>query len=160
MEDIDDEEYDKTKYFLDPNRNKIYARKGGGHKGLAYSIINDIGLSELYHYRYEERVPAAIFLTYCGYVLVDEAQEGYKDSWDSIERVTYMVVAYCSKAIDEDYIEYLKTTYEGEENVIDDSYDTFIHRKKIIDEIIERIEPIIKEREKWKERQLSGDERE
>lgn len=160
MEDIDDEEYDKTKYFLDPNRNKIYARKGGGHKGLAYSIINDIGLSELYHYRYEERVPAPIFLTYCGYVLVDEAQEGYKDSWDSIERVTYMVVAYCSKAIDEDYIEYLKTTCEGKENVIEDSYDTFIHRKKIIDEIIERIEPIIKEREKWKERQLSGDERE
>lgn len=160
MEDVSDEEYDKTKYFLDKNRNKIYARKGGGHKGLAYSIIQDIGLSEIYHYMYEERVPAAIFLTYCGYVLVDEAQETYKQTWDSSELVTYKVVGYCSKAIDEDYIEYLKTTYEGEENVIDDSYDTFIHRKKMIDEIIERIEPIIKEREKWKERQLSGDERE
>lgn len=160
MEDIQDVEYDKTKYFLDQNRNKIYARKGEGHKSLAYCIINKIGLSELYYRVYEERIPAAIFLTYCGYVLVDEAQETYKQTWDSSELVTYKVVAYCSKAIDEDYIKYLKTTYEGEENVIDDGYDTDIRVKKLIDEVIEKVEIIRKEQEKWKQRQLSGDERE
>lgn len=161
MEDISDEENDKMKYFLDQNRNKIYVKKGGKHKGLAYSIIDDIGLSEIYHYRYEERIPAPVFLTYCGYVYVDEAEEKYYKPWCNSEPIKYKVVIYCSKVIDEDYIEYLKTTYKGEENVIEDGYSTEdIHIKNLIDEIIERIEPIIKEREKWKERQLSGDERE
>lgn len=161
MEGMQDIEYDKTKYFLDRNRNKIYAPKGGGHKGLAYSIINEIGLSDLYYHVCEERVSAPEFLTYCGYALVDEAQETYKLTWDSSELVTYKVVAYCSAAINEEYIEYLKTTYEGEKNVIDDCYDIEnVNRKKVIDEAIKKIETIRKQREEWKERQLDGDERE
>lgn len=160
MEGMQDIEYDKTKYFLDQNRNKKYVQKGGSHKGKAYSLINDMGLSELYHHVYEEKISACEFILCCGYVLVDEAQETYKQTWDSSELVTFKAVGYCSAAINEDYIEYLKTTYEGEENVIDDCYDTDIHGKNLIDEVIKKVETIRKEREKWKERQLTGDERE
>lgn len=157
MEEI---KYDKTKYFLDQNKNKRYVLKGSGHKGLAYSILAEIGLSEIYHFRYEQRVPAPVFLTYCGYVLVDEAQETYKVTWDSSKLVTYKFVIYCSKTIDEDYIEYLKTTYAGKDNTIEDSYDIEDKIKQNqIDEIIKEVEKVKKEQEEWKQRGLDEEAR-
>ena len=75
----DEDEIDERKYFLDSNREKIYAEKGSGHKVLAYKILHNIGLDMLYYYYYYyDRVSVAMFLIYCGYVLVDEAERRYK----------------------------------------------------------------------------------
>lgn len=157
---MEEEKYNKEKYFLDSNKNKIYALKGEGHKGLAYRELRKIGLDYIYYY-YEERVPASKFLIYCGYVLVDEAEEKRETTWDSCKVTKFTTVGYCSKTIDENYIKYLLDTYDNGENIIEDNYTTEdINEKKRIDEIIKRIEIARKEQEKWKERQISGDERE
>lgn len=135
-------EYDKTKYFMDANKNKIYVPKGGGHKGLAYNILRDIGLNYLYNY-YEDILPVTVFLTYCGYVLVDEGEEKYEESWDDDFKTTkFTVVLYCSAAIDENYIKYIKDTYDSKENIIEDSYSERYIKKDKIDEIMKRIETV------------------
>lgn len=153
--EYDEEELDKTKYFLTPSREKIYAVKGQGHKGLAYNILNKIGLSMLYHGKYEEFVPVASFLTYCGYVLVDEGEEKvelglFED--DKVTRIT--VVGYCSATIGEEYVEYLKRTYGSPENILDDTYKTEnVRIKNMIDTIIKEV------KERQKENQRGDDER-
>lgn len=137
---IEDEEYlDKTKYFLDPNKNKIYATKGpSGHKGLAYRILRDINLDSLYTCLYEDRISAPEFLTYLGYVWVDEKQEDYEMTFEDCKIINYAMVAYCSKTIGEEYIEYLKTTYNGERDMVADFYKVE-QRKAMIDEIVEKV---------------------
>ncbi len=137
--------------------------KVNGHKGLAYNIISDIGLGDIYYF-YEERLTAPDFLTYCGYVLVDETQEGYrepKNIFEDFEEYEYVVVIYCSAVIDKAYIEELKNIYPGEENEFGDTYkdaETDEERRKI-DQIIERIKKAKEAMEKRKETQLDGNER-
>ena len=136
--------------------------KVNGHKGLAYNIISDIGLGNIYYF-YEERVNAPDFLTYCGYVLVDEAQEGYRkprDIFDDFEKYYYAVVIYCSAVIDEAYIEELKRMYPSEDSEFGDTYgDVDADKKRRIDQIIERIKKAKEAMEKRKETQLDGNER-
>lgn len=134
---------DKTKYFIDPYKNKIYVTKGKRHKGLAYKILKDINLIFLY-LEYKDRISAPEFLTYCGYVWVDEAQEDYILTFEDCKTVKYTEVAYCSKAIDKDYENYIKDTYSGEKNEILDFYED-IRRKDKIDELVEKIETIKKQ---------------
>lgn len=159
----DEDEIDERKYFLDSNREKIYAEKGSGHKVLAYKILHNIGLDMLYYY-YEDRVPAAMFLIYCGYVLVDEAERRYKLKLDDFgyESTDFTAVGYCSVAIDEDYIEYLNNEYGVEGNIVEDRYETAdIKEKKLIDEIIEKVKAIRESRkeEKYEEREQDENER-
>ncbi len=102
MEDEQIDEYDRTKYFMNANREKIYARRGQGHKGLAYRIISEEGLNDIYYF-YEGRLQAPVFLTYCGYVMVDEGQEKAiepKSIFEDFKTVRYIAVGYCSIAID------------------------------------------------------------
>lgn len=156
---MEEEKYNKEKYFLDPNRNKIYALKGEGHKGLAYRELRRIGLEHIYYY-YEKTIPASKFLIYCGYVLVDEAEQEYEVSWDSCKVTKFITVGYCSKTIDENYVKYLLDTYDNGKNVIEDGYDTEdISKKNKIDEIIKRIKTVREEQEKRQERQLDGESR-
>lgn len=96
----------------------------------------------MYHHCYEDRIPVTLFLIYCGYVLVDERQENYKFNTTlfEYENKPCKFVGYCSKAIDNDYIEYLKSEYSGQENVIEDAYETEnIEEKELIDEILEKV---------------------
>lgn len=140
-------DYDKTKYFLDSNKQKIYAKKGSGHKDLAYDILFKTGLNSIYA-RYEDYVPATEFLTYCCYVLVDEAEETIIQDgpFAEIEVIKFTTIAYCSASISEEYIEYLKNTYTNPENVFDDSYKSSFVEKKTIDEIIEKAKRILEKR--------------
>ena len=140
MQDIENEEYlDKTKYFLDPNKNKIYATKGSsGHKGLAYKILQDINLNFLYSSMYEDRISAPEFLTYLGYVWVDEKQEDYEITFEDCKTINYAMVAYCSKVIDEEYIKYLENTYNGEKDMVVDFYKVE-QRKAMIDKVVETV---------------------
>lgn len=144
MLNIEDEEFfDKTKYFLDSNKDKIYCTKGpSGHKGLAYKILRDINLNFLYSI-YEDMISAPEFLTYCGYVWVDEAQEDYEMTFEECKTIKYVMVAYCSKTIDEEYIKYLENTYNGKKDVIADFYKD---KKRIdmIDEIVEKVKSQMK----------------
>lgn len=159
---MEEDEFDQTKYFIAPNGEKIYANKGGHHKGLAYGIINRSELADIY-YAYENTVKAIDFLTYCGYVMVDEADEKYKlpdNIFDDGETVKYASVGYCSAAIDESYIEWIKDTYSGGENVVSDCYEEAEpKRKKKIDEIIERIKRMRKAIEEAEKRQDDEEER-
>ncbi len=163
MYDIDNE-FNKKKYFLDFNKEKIYASKGSGHKALAYRILRSIGLDMIYYNCYEETVPAAMFLIYCGYVLVDEAEVTYKpkqegEFWE-YEEEEFTTVGYCSASIDKEYVEYLKNEYGSQENVIEDAYATEnIREKHKIDEIIAKVKPIMEQIKKYESREQYGDER-
>lgn len=150
---------DKTKYFLIPeedmpffenDQDRVYAIKGGsGHKGLAYSILSRTGLSYIY-YRYEERIPAAVFLTYCGYILVDEGEIKYKAGgglFDRDESINFTLVGYCSAVLSQEEIDNLKEAYKGENNEFSDSYERNSGKDKDrIDEIIERVKQLRTER--------------
>lgn len=153
--EYDEEELDKTKYFLTPNKQKIYAVKGQNHKGLAYNILEKTGVSMLYYRKYEEFVPVARFLTYCGYVLVDEGEEKVEFKFGEDDKVTkFTAVGYCSAAIDEEYVEYLKRTYGKPENIFDDDYATDnVRIKNMIDTIIKEV------RQRQKESQRDDGER-
>ena len=163
MENEEIEEYDRTKYFMDSNREKTYAKRGGGHKGLAYQIIRDIGLDSIYFF-YESRVPAPVFLTYCGYVMVDEAQEKTilpEDIFDDARTVTYTAVGYCSIAIDEEYIKELKDAYSGKDAILVDIYEETesAEGKKKIEEIVEKIRNFQNKTKRQKESQIDEEER-
>lgn len=136
--------------------------KDNGHKGLAYNTISNIRLDNIYYF-YEERVTAPDFLTYCGYVLVDEAQEGYrkpKDIFDDFEKYCYAVVIYCSAVLDEAYIEELKHMYPSEDNEFGDTYgDVDADEKRRIDQIIERIKKAKEAMERRRQSDLGENER-
>lgn len=152
---LEEERLDKTKYFLTPSREKIYATKGQGHKSLAYKIINEIGLFMIY-WKYEECMSSPIFLTCCGYVLVDEGEEKIEFGFGEDDKITkFTDVGYCSAAIDKDYIEYLKKTYDNGKNIIDDVYETEDARYK---ELIDRIIKELKERQERQNRQKDRDD--
>lgn len=152
---IDDEEkFDKTKYFLGPNKEKIYAIKGQNHKGLAYNILDKIGLAMLYYRKYENFIPSAVFLTYCGYVLVDEGEEKIDLGFLESKVTKYTSVGYCSAAIDEEYVQYLRRTYGNKENILDDIYQTDnIREKTRIVEVIKTIKERQKENQREEERE-------
>lgn len=140
-EDYNEEDYNLEKYFLDQNKEKIYAKKGWGHKDLAYNIMRKTGLIDIY-WAYQNYVPPAVFVTYCGYVLIDEAEEKAElDKDDDLFRykiTKFTTIGYCSPLVSKEYFEYLKNTYTNPENVFDDSYELPFVEKKTIDEIIEK----------------------
>ena len=72
-----EEEYDKTKYFFNSSKNKIYTRKGQLHEQLARNIIQSAGLNDIYK-QYEDDFLTSEFLTYCGYVWVDEPRRNMR----------------------------------------------------------------------------------
>jgi len=163
MENEEVDEYDRTKYFMNSNREKIYARRGGGHKGIAYRIIGDTGLDGIYYF-YEARIPAPVFLTYCGYVMVDEGEERTiipKDIFDDFKTVKYTSVGYCSISIDKEFQEELKGTYCGEDVILSDVFEEAEspEEKKKIEEIVERIREFQVGIKRQKENQLDEEER-
>lgn len=79
----------------------------------------------------------------------------------SYENKPYKVVIYCSKAIDNDYIEYLKNEYSGEKNEIGDNYKEAedVREKELIEEIVQKAKAIREKRKIYEEIEQDEEER-
>lgn len=115
-----------------------------GHNKLAEEVLEEIGLDSVYS-EYCNKMTPSLFLTFCGYVLVDE-NEKYYDS-DKKEFIKYTVAIFCSVSIGKDYAEYVKSRYAGEGNLVEDVCESSDIGKEMINQIIKRIREI-KEKQK------------
>ena len=129
-------ELDKTKYFLSPNKEKIYALKGEGHDRIAERIIDQMGLNDIYIWN-EYSMTRSLFLTYCGYVLVDEGEKKCEPKEFGMEYTEFALVVYCSASISEEYIGYLKNVYGKKGNQLEDSYELIDENR--MNEIMKRV---------------------
>ena len=79
---------------------------------MAYRILAKTGLNTLY-FSHEYGISPQLFLTYCGYILVDNDFRHIEteEDADSSQSREHTAIGYCSAAIADEVIEALKKEY-------------------------------------------------